>query len=86
MQEIVYKVQCKNWDEVYRKAHSLKSSLGLLQMKRMLESVASIEEYAKTRTQTEKINSLLNNVLKQYQVVKPMLEAELSLTLKNTVV
>jgi len=86
LEEISEQVQHKNWEDVYRKAHSLKSSLGLLQMNRMLESVSSIEQFAKTSTNTDKIPSLLNNVLQQYQLVKPMLEAELSLTRKNTVV
>ncbi|RYZ29771.1 MAG: PAS domain S-box protein [Chitinophagaceae bacterium] len=86
LEEISAQVQHKNWDEVYRKAHSLKSSLGLLQMNRMLDSVSGIEQLAKTSTNTSKIPSLLNNVLQQYQLVKPMLEAELSLTRKNTVV
>jgi PAS domain S-box-containing protein len=76
-------IQAEDWMEVYRKAHSLKSSLGLLQMNRMLDFVSTIETYAKTTTNTEKINSLLDNVQQQYHLVKPMLEAELANTRKK---
>lgn len=85
LSELLENTKLENWGDVFRKAHSLKSGLGLLQLNRMLESVATIEQFAKTETNTEQIPSLLDNVVNQYQLVKPMLEAELSTTLKKAV-
>ncbi len=71
------------WSDVHKQAHSLKSSLGILQMNRMLDTVTQIETKAKNRTGTDAIETLLQQALQQYDVVKPMLETELTATLKN---
>jgi CheY-like chemotaxis protein len=68
----------EEWTEVYKKAHSLKSSLGILQVNKMLETVTQIETKAKQQTDTEIIETLLQRALKQYDLVKPALEAELN--------
>jgi PAS domain S-box-containing protein len=75
----------EDWKEVYRKAHSLKSSLGILQMKPMMETITQIEANAKTVTDTDAIEGLLQQALQQYELVKPMLEAELDSTRKKIV-
>lgn len=86
LHELTEKTAQQDWDEVFRKAHNLKSSLGLLQMNRMLDCVTDIERSAKTKTGTENIASLVANIVQQYQLVKPMLEAELEQTRKNLTV
>jgi len=85
LSELTEYIKQANWPDVFRKAHSLKSSLGLLQLNRMVESVTSIEYFAKTETHTDKIPSLFDNVVQQYQLVKPMLESELAITRKKPV-
>ncbi|HEU4903780.1 MAG TPA: PAS domain S-box protein [Flavisolibacter sp.] len=75
----------EQWSEVYKKAHSLKSSLGILQMSPMLQTVTQIESAAKNEVDTDSIESLLQNAMQQYNLVKPMLEAELEATHKKPV-
>ena len=45
--EIKEAILYENWDEVYMKAHKLKSGLGILQMNKLLDLVTSIEILAK---------------------------------------
>ncbi len=73
------------WGEVHKKAHSLKSSLGILQMNKMLSTVTEIETLAKSGNNTEKIEALIQLAVQQYELVKPMLEAELETTRKKLV-
>jgi PAS domain S-box-containing protein len=75
----------EEWEKVYKKAHNLKSSLGILQMNKMLGTVAEIELIARDSSQTELIENLLNYTEQQYDLVKPMLEAELQSTRKKLV-
>ena len=75
----------EEWEKVYKKAHNLKSSLGILQMNKMLGTVAEIESIARDSSQTELIENLLNYTEQQYDLVKPMLEAELQSTRKKLV-
>jgi CheY-like chemotaxis protein len=70
----------EEWKEVHKKAHGLKSSLGILQMTPLLQTVTDIEQKAKTGTETETIEQLLHQAIQQYNLVKPMLEAELEAT------
>lgn len=66
----------EEWTDVYKKAHSLKSSLGILQMTRMLDTITQIETKAKSETETDTIEKLLQHAVKQYELVRPALEAE----------
>ena len=67
----------ENWDMVNKKSHKLKSSLGILQMNSMLAMAADIEQKAKTQTETNQIQGILKKLTEQFQLVKPMIEAEL---------
>lgn len=67
----------ENWDEVYRKAHKLKSSLGLLQMNLMLGLVATIELQAKAQQNVERIPDGLKKATELFELIRPMIEAEL---------
>ncbi|NTS40594.1 PAS domain S-box protein [Flavisolibacter sp. BT320] len=75
----------EEWKEVFRKAHSLKSGLGILQMQPMLETITQIEANAKAQENTDAIESLLQQAFQQYELVKPMLEAELESSRKKVV-
>ncbi len=76
---------CEDWSDVHRQAHSLKSSLGILQMNRLLSTVTQIETMAKNRTNTDTIEPLLQQAFQQYDLVKPLLETELQATLQKPV-
>lgn len=73
----------EEWSEVSKKAHSLKSSLGILQLNKLLATVTQIETKAKNETDTDTIETLLHAAARQYELVKPALEAELQSFLKQ---
>jgi PAS domain S-box-containing protein len=73
----------EEWKDVYKKAHSLKSSLGILQMQLMLQTITQIEACAKAQENTDSIECLLQQAAQQYELVKPMLEAELETSRKK---
>lgn len=68
----------EDWEEVYQTAHKLKSSLGVLQMDDLLAEVTSIEQSAKEQQKLEGIPRLLKRIVREFNLMKPMLEAELS--------
>ncbi|RYF98328.1 MAG: Hpt domain-containing protein [Chitinophagaceae bacterium] len=82
LDEIKEGVLYENWDQVYKKAHKLKSSLGILQMNSMLARVAEIEQQAKEQAGTEQIPKTLKEVMEQFNLVRPMIEAELKSALQ----
>jgi CheY-like chemotaxis protein/HPt (histidine-containing phosphotransfer) domain-containing protein len=67
----------ENWDEVYRKAHKLKSSLGILQMNLMLGLISTIELQAKEQQNIERIPDGLKKATDLFELIRPMIEAEL---------
>ncbi|MCG2616029.1 PAS domain S-box protein [Terrimonas sp. NA20] len=67
----------ENLDMVSKISHKLKSSLGILQMNSMLAMAADIEQHAKAQADTNKISDILKKLTEQFQLVKPMIEAEL---------
>lgn len=83
--EIKEHVFREEWNQVYRKAHSLKSGLGILQMHSMLHTVTEIETTARNENNTDSIETLLQDAIQQYNLIKPMLEAELEATRKKPV-
>ncbi|MEJ8818933.1 PAS domain S-box protein [Lacibacter sp. H407] len=68
----------ENWEEVYRKAHKLKSSLGILQMNLMLGVISTIELQAKEQQQVERIPDGLKKATDLFELIRPMIEAELA--------
>ena len=74
----------ENWDMVAKQAHKLKSSLGVLQINTMLELITSIEQQAKDKVHTGKIEEKVKQVTEQYGLIRPMIEAELQVALKLT--
>ncbi len=67
----------ENWEEVYRKAHKLKSSLGILQMNLMLGVITTIELQAKEQENIERIPDGLKKATELFELIRPMIEAEL---------
>jgi len=73
-EQVIY----ENWDEVYKTAHKLKSSLGILQMNKMLADVSEIERLAKEVSQLDKLPVLISGALIHYNLIQPMLAADLA--------
>jgi len=78
LDEIQDNVRNKNWDNVSRIAHKLKSSLGPLQVTRMITLATAIEQNSKQKNSVEDISSLYKELQHQYKVVKPLIELELA--------
>ncbi len=77
MSEIKEAIFEEDWEEVYKKSHKLKSSVGILQMGKMLSVITKIELDAKER---KNLNQILENFEKAEALfikVKPMIETEL---------
>ncbi|ANE50340.1 PAS domain S-box protein [Flavisolibacter tropicus] len=68
----------ENWEEVYKTAHKLKSSLGILQMNKLLADVGEIERLAKDKIQLDQVSILISGALIHYNLIRPMLEADLA--------
>jgi HPt (histidine-containing phosphotransfer) domain-containing protein len=67
----------ENWPEVAKAAHKLKSSVGLMQMKAMLTNVEKVEVFAIKNQNLNEIPQLVKHIAGQYELIRPMLEAEL---------
>lgn len=78
LEEIKEATLYENWELVYKKAHKLKSSLGILQMNSMLEIVTSIELAAKEEKETEEIPEKLKQLTELFGLVRPIIETELN--------
>lgn len=68
----------EDWTAVQNEAHKMKSSFGILQMKQMLERAASIEHKARERKNTDDIPGDLKIIIEQFDLVQPMISAELA--------
>ncbi|MGB8191727.1 MAG: PAS domain-containing protein [Chitinophagaceae bacterium] len=66
----------EQWDDVYQKAHKLKSSIGLLQMEELLQIITLIEQSAKNRENLDELHGLIDTAIDEYALIQPMLEAE----------
>jgi len=73
-EQVIY----ENWDAVYKTAHKLKSSLGILQMNKMLADVSEIERLAKEEVHLDKLPVLISGALIHYNLIQPMLAADLA--------
>ena len=76
LQQVKDHILHENWDETYVKAHKLKSSIGLLQMNELLETMTMIEQQAKNREHLEELPGLIDTAIEQYNLTQPMLQAE----------
>jgi PAS domain S-box-containing protein len=87
MNEIKEAIIKKDWDEVYKKSHKLKSSIGILQMGKAMSLISKIESDAKEERNIEEIPVNFEKVEEFFLKVNPMIEAELqnalNLVLKN---
>ena len=71
-------VNDSEWQTVYKKAHFLKSSLGMLQAKNMLLIANEIEVLAKEENSLDKMPKLVEDIIKNYKMIKAPIEMELN--------
>jgi PAS domain S-box-containing protein len=87
MSEIKEAVFENDWEEVYKKCHKIKSSIGILQMGKLMSLISKIELDAKERKNLEEIPANFEKAEQLFLKIKPMIENELQtaleLVLKN---
>jgi CheY-like chemotaxis protein len=76
LQEISSAISNEEWNEAQEKSHKLKSSIGLLQAKEILELLDKIEVYSMQKQHLEQLPVLIESAIEKFNLLKPMLEAE----------
>lgn len=77
MSEIKQAIIEKNWDEVYKKSHKIKSSIGILQMAKLMSLISKVESNAKERKNLEDIEAYFQEAEVLFARINPMIKAEL---------
>jgi PAS domain S-box-containing protein len=77
MLEIKKAIEEENWDEVYKKSHKVKSSIGILQMAKMMSLISKIESDAKERKNLDQIPINFEKAASLLNIINPMIEMEL---------
>lgn len=77
MGEINQAILDKNWEEVFQKSHKIKSSLGILQMNKLMSWMNKIESDAKERKNLDQIPNIFKQAETLFAQVYPMIKAEL---------
>jgi PAS domain S-box-containing protein len=77
MAEINIAIRGENWDEVYKKSHKIKSSIGILQMAKMMSLISKIESDAKERKNLDQIPLNFEKAASLLDIINPMIEKEL---------
>jgi HPt (histidine-containing phosphotransfer) domain-containing protein len=85
MNEIKEAVFEKDWEEVYKKSHKIKSSIGILQMGKLMSLISKIESDAKERKNLEEIPVNFKKAEELFFKINPMIEAELQNALELVV-
>ena len=67
----------EHWQTAQEKAHKLKSSLGLLQAYELLKILDFIEVSAMNRTDLDSLPACAESLIEKFNLLRPMLEAEL---------
>jgi CheY-like chemotaxis protein len=74
--EISNAIYNDEWKEAQEKAHKLKSSIGLLQAREVLELLNRIEIASAEKENLESLPNLIESAIEKFNLLKPMLEAE----------
>lgn len=77
LKDIKTAISEKKWDEVYQKAHRLKSSAGLLKMQTLVEILTLMETNTREQKDLKDVPTLAEKALSFYRAVQPMLEEEI---------
>jgi len=76
LQEISNAITNEDWKIARDKAHKLKSSIGLLQARDLLEILDKIEIFSDQKSKHEELPALIESAIERFNLLKPMLEAE----------
>lgn len=76
LHEISNAIANEEWKVAQDKAHKLKSSVGLLQAKDLLDILDKIEIFSSQKTRLEELPPLIESAIDKFNLLKPMLEAE----------
>jgi len=74
LKEIKAALTAGNTEVVYKKAHKLKSSAGILQAQRLIDLLTDLERIAKTEKIDADLSILLENVQRQYKDLEQALQ------------
>ena len=74
LKEIKAALTAGNTEVVYKKAHKLKSSAGILQAQRLIDLLTDLERLAKTEKIDADLSILLENVQRQYKDLEQALQ------------
>ena len=74
LKEIKTALAAGNTEVVYKKAHKLKSSAGILQAQRLIDLLTDLERIAKTEKIDADLSILLENVQRQYKDLEQALQ------------
>jgi len=74
LKEIKAALAAGNTEVVYKKAHKLKSSAGILQAQRLIDLLTDLERIAKTEKIDADLSILLENVQRQYKDLEQALQ------------
>ncbi|MEP6845359.1 MAG: response regulator, partial [Panacibacter sp.] len=69
---------CQQWDEVHKKVHKLKSSLGVMQMQQILDLMNQVESKALERYGLVTITADIDKAVELFRITQPMIEADLN--------
>lgn len=73
IQNIEHNFSEENWEGLRQSAHYTKSTLSVIKVNEMLDDVLAIEEYARTKSNLEKLPALVQKVSNSFLVAKDVL-------------
>ncbi|HVB02861.1 MAG TPA: PAS domain S-box protein [Chitinophagaceae bacterium] len=76
LEEIRESIGAKDWDNVYQKAHRLKTSIGILQITYMVDIINNMENSSRNRSNLDQLPGLINSCIDYYSHIKIALEQE----------
>jgi len=77
MIEIQQAIINEDWEEVYQKSHKIKSSIGILQMGKLMSLISKVESDAKERKNLTALPANFDKANELFLKINPMIEAEL---------
>jgi PAS domain S-box-containing protein len=78
MVEIKEAIIEERWEDVYKKSHKVKSSIGILQMGKLMSLISKVELGAKERKNLDEILPNFEKAEELFEKINPMIEVELA--------
>ena len=77
LQELKQSAKEQRWDDINFKAHKLKSSLGVIQIKSVYDHLCSIELLAKQKQEPERILTMIEESIITYNTLAPLIRSNI---------